>query len=90
LKHYLAGAVFDLFYSNNVDSGGKASSRSKSSITKQIFTEVIILRISEVLLFAPSAIISLDASNNSQVVLKRLSDGFLKIQVRIRLTRICC
>jgi hypothetical protein len=74
LKRYLAGITLNLPDNNNTGSNRLASSKSKGSNTKGLFTEIITLGVREVLLFSPSAIIGLDIGNNGIVTLEKLGN----------------
>ena len=55
--------------------------------TRDVFTEIVRLRVGEALCFAPSAIIGVEKSSGGGVKTKRLGKDYLKIKVRERVTK---
>ncbi|KAF8851655.1 hypothetical protein BDZ45DRAFT_707791 [Acephala macrosclerotiorum] len=86
LRRHLAGAASDLGDGDVTDPERPTGSRDESGMAKGLFADIVNLRVGEALLFAPSAMVRLEASNDGAVALKRLGDSFMKIKVRMRLT----
>ncbi|KAH8586579.1 hypothetical protein B0O99DRAFT_656760 [Bisporella sp. PMI_857] len=91
LKSHLAGAsdLLDQQPTSNhtADAGSnELKVREKNGRARRIFNEVIRLRVGEALLFSPSAIVGWGPRLDSCTEAERLGSGYLKIQVRARLT----
>ena len=86
MKRHLAGAASDLVGGDVIDPERPAGPRDEAGMAKGLFADIVNLRVGEALLFAPSAMVRLEASNDGAVALKRLGDSFVKIQVQMRLT----
>ncbi|CAG8983569.1 hypothetical protein HYALB_00009889 [Hymenoscyphus albidus] len=83
LEAHLAGAAS--YAVEDGEESGEAK-RSKKSLSKQIFTDIVKLRVGEALLFSPTAVTGLEANVKGDRELKRLGAAYLKIRVRARLT----
>jgi hypothetical protein len=67
LKRHLAGAASDLVGGDVIDLERPAGLRDEAGIAKGLFADIVNLRVGEALLFAPSAMVRLKASNNGSV-----------------------
>jgi hypothetical protein len=87
LRRHLAGAASSIESSSD-DSEDQASSGSKNGATKDLFSEIVTLKVGQALLFSPSAIVGWEMEANGRGVssTKRLGSGFLNVQIRSRIT----
>jgi hypothetical protein len=87
LKQHLAGAAV---ISNEADDSNddESSSGSKIDTTKDLFGQIVNLRVGQALLFSTNAIVGWKMEPNGRDVrsVKRLGAGFLKLQIRYRIT----
>lgn len=83
LQAHLAGAA-SYAVENDEELG---EYKKPKSLSKQIFTDIVRLRVGEALLFSPSVVTGLEADEKGLQRLKRLGAGYLKIRVRARLTK---
>lgn len=66
------------------DSGGQGQGESGSgSKAREVFNDIVKLRVGEALLFSPSAVMGVDVVGGEG---RRLGTGYLKIRVRARIT----
>jgi hypothetical protein len=82
LKVHLAAASSDLV--DEIAEERQASNQNNKS--KKIFHDIVNLQVGEALLFAPSAMTSVATSANGVRVVEKLGTGYLKINVRARIT----
>ena len=85
LRQHLAGASLSID-SNTKDSDDVAG--GKSGAAKDLFNQVVRLKVGQALLFSPSAIVGweIEAKGWQISSVKRLAAGFLKVQIRSRIT----
>ncbi|KAJ5753760.1 uncharacterized protein N7511_007913 [Penicillium nucicola] len=83
LKHHIAGVVI----------GGDISGESTTStgcqplLDRSLFDRIVRLRVGEVLLFSPSAVIGTIASESCmKEIVQKLGPGYLEVKMRSRLT----
>ena len=86
LKSHLAGVASNLLDEEEDEEKTVVRPKGKLTIASKVFKEVVKLRVGEALLFAPTAMVGLDADNEGALALRRLAAGFLKIRIRTRLT----
>ncbi|KAM0124285.1 hypothetical protein ACHAO1_011086 [Botrytis cinerea] len=86
LKRHLAGAASNMLNDDDTSSSDFPSSGEREHDAKSLFSKIVKLTVGEALLFSPSAMIDVEVDSNGKMALKRLGDGFIKIQVRMRLT----
>jgi len=83
LERHLAGAASKLL-KNDEDEDER---KSQGTVARELFNEIVKLRVGEALLFSPSAVIGLDdAGEEGEEQLRRLGAAYVKIRVRSRLT----
>jgi hypothetical protein len=87
LKQHLAGAAV-ISHEADDSNDDESSSGSKSDTTKDLFGQIVTLRVGQALLFSPNAIVGWKMEPNGQDVssVKRLGARFLKLQIRYRIT----
>lgn len=88
LRNHLAGAASHFVETDPEDSDADGNDKGKKGTTKDLFSQVIKLKVGQALLFSPSAIVGWKLEGDGREVgeVKRLGAGFLNIQMRSRIT----
>jgi hypothetical protein len=87
LQRHIAGASASVD-SSTADSDEEASSTGKDEVPKDLFKEIVALRVGQALVFSPSAIVGWQMVGNGRDItsVKKLASDFLKVQIRSRIT----
>ena len=85
LRQHLAGAAI---INSKADDWGEPSLGSESRAAKDLFDQIVTLKVGQALLFSPNAIVGWKLGPKSRDIsaVKRLGGEFLKLQIRSRIT----